>query len=52
MKTLKIILIVLLALLVLAAGGGAYGAYRVSQLDTNYLNLSVNGIPVGGLTRE
>ena len=52
MKTLKIILIVLLALLVLAAGGGAYGAYRVSQLDTNYPNLSVNGIPVGGLTRE
>ena len=52
MKTLKIILIVLLALLILAAGGGAYGAYRVSQLDTNYPNLSVNGIPVGGLTRE
>ena len=52
MKTLKIILIILLALLVLAAGGGAYGAYRVSQLDTNYPNLSVNGIPVGGLTRE
>ena len=52
MKTLKIILIVLLALLILAAGGGAYGAYRVSQLDTNYPNLSVNGIPVGGLTRQ
>ena len=52
MKTLKIILVILLALLVLAAGGGAYGAYRVSQLDTNYPNLSVNGIPVGGLTRE
>ena len=52
MKTVKNILIVLLALLVLAAGGGAYGAYRVSQLDTNYPNLSVNGIPVGGLTRE
>ena len=52
MKTLKIILIVLLALLVAAAGGGLYAAYRVSQLDTNYQNLSVNGIPVGGLTRE
>ena len=52
MKTLKIILIVLLALLVAAAGGGLYGAYRVSQLDTNYPNLSVNGTPVGGLTRE
>ena len=34
---------------VLAAGGGAYGAYRVSQLDTNYPNLSVNGIPVVSL---
>ena len=52
MKTLKIILIVLLALLVLTAGGGLFGAYRVSQMDTNYPNLSVNGIPVGGLTRE
>ena len=52
MKTLKIILVILLVLLVLAGGGGAYGAYRVSQLDTNYPNLSVNGIPVGGLTRE
>ncbi len=52
MKTLKIILVILLVLLVLAGGGGAYGAYRVSQLGTNYPNLSVNGIPVGGLTRE
>ncbi len=52
MKTLKIILVILLVLLVLAGGVGAYGAYRVSQLDTNYPNLSVNGIPVGGLTRE
>lgn len=52
MKTLKIILVILLVLLVLAGGGGAYGAYQVSQLDTNYPNLSVNGIPVGGLTRE
>ena len=52
MKTLKIILIVLLALVVLTAGGGLYAAYRVSQLDTNYQNLSVNGIQVGGLTRE
>ncbi len=51
MKTLKIILIVLLALLVLTAGGGLYGAYRVSQMDTNYPNLSVNGMPVGGLTK-
>ena len=51
MKTLKIILIVLLVLLVAAAGGGLYGAYRVSQLDTNYPNLSVNSIPVGGLTK-
>ena len=52
MKTLRIILIVVLVLLVALAGGGLYGAYRVSQLDTNYPNLSVNGIAVGGLTRE
>ena len=51
MRTLKIILIVLLVLLVAAAGGGLYGAYRVSQLDTNYPNLSINGIPVGCLTK-
>ena len=51
MKTLRIILVVLLVLLVAAAGGGLYGAYRVSQMDTNYPNLSVNGMPVGGLTR-
>ena len=52
MKTLRIILIIFLVLLVAVGGGGLYGAYRVSQMDTNYPNLSVNGIAVGGLTRE
>lgn len=51
MKTLRIILVILLVLLIAAAGGGLYGAYRVSQLDTNYPNLSINGISVGGLTK-
>ena len=47
-KTLRILLVVVLVLLVAALGGGLYGAYRVSQLDTNFPKLSVNGIPVGG----
>ena len=50
-KTLRILLVVVLVLLVAALGGGLYGAYRVSQLDTNFPKLSVNGIPVGGLTK-
>ena len=51
MKKFLVFLIVLLILVVAAAGGGLYGAYRVSQLDVNYPNLSVNGTEVGGLTK-
>lgn len=52
MKKFLIVLIIILIVLVALAGGGLYGAYRVSQLDTNYPGLSINGINVGGLTRE
>ena len=51
MKKFLTVLLVLLIVLVLVAGGGIYGAYRVSQLDVNYPNLSINGIQVGGLTK-
>ena len=51
MKKFLIILSVLLILLIFAAAGGLYGAYRVSQLDTNYPKLTLNGLEVGGLTK-
>ena len=51
MKKFLIILSVLLILLIFAAAGGLYGAYRVSQLDTNYPKLTLDGLEVGGLTK-
>jgi len=51
MKKFQIILSVILILLILVAAGGLYGAFRVSQLDTSYPNLTLNGLAVGGLTK-
>ncbi len=45
------VLSILLILLILVAAGSLFGAFRVSQLDTNYPNLTLNGIEVGGLTK-
>ena len=51
MKKFLIVLSVLLILLILIAAGGLFGAFRVSQLDTNYPNLTLNGLQLGGLTK-
>ena len=51
MKKFLIVLSVLLILLILAAAGSLFGAFRVSQLDTSYPNLTLNGLEVGGLTK-
>ncbi len=51
MKKLLTVVLILLIIILAVAGAGVYGAYRVSQLDVNYPNLSVNGIAVGGLTK-
>ena len=52
LRVVKIVLLVLVSLAVLAGGAGLYAAYRISNSETNFPNVYVNGIPVGGLTRE
>ena len=52
MKKFMAGLAVLLILLILLLGGLLFGAFSVSQLDTNYPNLSVGGVEVGTLTKE
>ena len=52
MKKFMAFLAILLILLIVVLGGGIFAAFRVAQLDTNYPNLSVSGIEVGGLTKE
>lgn len=52
MKKFMVVLTVLLIVLILILGGGLFGSFYVASLDTNYPKLTINGIPVGGLTRE
>lgn len=51
-KSVRLVLIVLLVLAVLAIGGAGYAGYRVSNSQTNLPNVYIEGIPVGGMTRE
>ena len=51
MKKLKIVLAVLLVLALLVIGGLIYLAIHVSESDTNFPNVYLNGIDVGGLTQ-
>ncbi|MBR5094670.1 MAG: VanW family protein, partial [Oscillospiraceae bacterium] len=51
-KGLKIALLAILALVVLLGVAGAYIGFKVSNSTTNFPNVTVNGIKVGGLTRE
>ena len=52
MKGVKIALLVILCLGVLVGGAVMLAAYKISNSDTNFPNITLNGIPVGGLTRE
>ena len=52
MKIFRFILALVLTVLILALGAGVFLGYRVSKLDTNYPNLSIDGTEVGGLTKE
>ena len=52
LRVVKIVLLVLVCLAVLAGGAGLYAAYRISNSETNFPNVYVNGIDVGGLTKE
>ena len=51
-KHIKIAAIVFAALFVLLISAAAIGGYIVTGSDTNYPNVRINGIDVGGLTRE
>lgn len=50
--SLMLALILLAVLTGLIVGGMAYAGYRVTVSKTNLPNLVLNGIPVGGLTKE
>ena len=52
LRVVKIVLLVLACLAVLAGGAGLYAAFRISNSETNFPNVYVNGIDVGGLTKE
>ncbi len=52
MKKFMVILTVILIVLILLLGGGLLASFYVAQLDTNYPNLTVGDVPVGGLTKE
>ena len=52
MRGVKIALLVLVLLALVAGGAGLYAGYRISNSNSNFPNVYVNGIPVGGLTKE
>ena len=52
LKRLKITLIVLAVLALLALGGLVYMAVSVSESQTNFPNVRLNGIDVSGLTQQ
>ena len=51
-KHIKITAIVIAAFLVLIISAAAIGGYIVTGSDTNYPNVRINGIDVGGMTKE
>ena len=51
-RTVRVVLILVVLLAVLAVGGVLYGGYTVTNSPTNLANVYVDGIPVGGLTKE
>ena len=51
-KHIKIAAIVIAAVLVLIISAAAIGGYIVTGSDTNYPNVRINGIDVGGMTKE
>ena len=51
-QRLLLVLITLAILLLLALAGCAYWGWRVTSSETSFPNMSLDGIPVGGLTRE
>ena len=50
-QRLLLILITLAILLLLGLAGCAYWGYSITNSDTSFPNMSLDGIPVGGLTR-
>ena len=52
LRGVKIALLVILSLAVIAGAAGLLLAYKISDSDTNFPNVYINGIPVGGLTKE
>ena len=51
-KHIKIAAIVFASVFVLLISAAAIGGYIVTGSDTNYPNVRINGIDVGGLTKE
>ncbi|MBR3585321.1 MAG: hypothetical protein IKO00_04810, partial [Oscillospiraceae bacterium] len=51
-QRLLLILITLAILLLLGLAGCAYWGYSITNSDTSFPNMSLDGIPVGGLTRR
>ena len=51
-QRLLLVLITLAILLLLGLAGCAYLGWRVTSSETSFPNMSLDGIPVGGLTRE
>ena len=49
-QRLLLILITLAILLLLGLAGCAYWGYSITNSDTSFPNMSLDGIPVGGLT--
>lgn len=52
MRVIRLVLIIILTLLILLVGGTLYLALAVDGLDTSFPNLTLSGIPVGGLTKD
>ncbi len=51
MKKFMAVVAILLIFLIIVLGGSLFGVFYVSQLDTNFPNLSVGGIAVGKLSQ-
>ena len=50
-QRLLLVLITLAILLLLGLAGCAYWGYTITNSETSFPNMSLDGIPVGGLTR-
>ena len=51
-QRLLLVLITLAILLLLGLAGSAYWGWRITNSETSFPNMSLDGIPVGGLTRD